>query len=173
LVASPASALAPNVGGALVSLELFPVEVSGADTFFPHVSGDLVSYESGGSKVAYYDVRTGATVVVRDDSGGDFGNDVNDGRVLYGWLASGGASVYLFDTGTSTTTEVDPQPAPYRFLPALGGNTVAFTQVVGEQEAMFVGFLGGPTIQIPNDARFNEIAQVAPHGGLVVWARCG
>jgi hypothetical protein len=173
LAATPAFAASPVDGGPITTI--FPVLINGGsgDQYFPHVDGDLVSYTSNNT-IRVYDFFSGddSVVPVAADSADQL-SDVSNGRVLLSRLDLNtlNQSVLVYDVGTGTLDVVDPQPNPYRWLPAIGADTVAFIDTTLSYE-LFAAHLGGSAVHITNDTRLDFEPQVAPLGNLIVYQSC-
>jgi hypothetical protein len=102
----------------------------------PHVSGDLAVYtdQSGFPQIRYYNFATNLDSVIDNhlpngDIAFDVLSDVNGPNVVFTGEGGGGGHIMVFDTTTSTLTEVDPAPAPQRLGAAIGANTVAYVDI--------------------------------------------
>lgn len=167
-------ALSPSDGGPLA---LLPVTINAAsgDQYDPHVSGDLAAYTAG-STIRYYDFFSAGDVQVPSPPGAiDLLSDVGGGRIVFSRIEpSGRIPVMVYDTASSTTTEVDPVAAPVRFGSAIGSNTVAFIdQGLSPEGEVVAADLAGGAARITNDALTNQSPSVAPLGDLVVYESCG
>jgi hypothetical protein len=155
-----------------------PVPCPG-DQFDPHVDGDLVSYTSQ-SNMRYYDFFTGADAQVPGEVDAvDQLGDVSNGKIAFSrWDAVGHLKIMVFDTATSTTVEVDPQPSSMRAVAAIGSDTVAFQDWSFGVEPNDVGpelvasLLGGAKIRVTNDTRWVSHPSVAPLGDLIAYESC-
>jgi hypothetical protein len=165
--------LTPSTGGS-ISATLYPINVAaGVDAFDPHVSGNIASYTAD-AHIRYYDFFTGADAQVPAPVGAtDLLSDVDDGRIVFTRFSGGGAHIMVFDTATTITTEVDPQPTHLRLGAAIGSVTVAFIdQTVASTGELFVAALGTPGQQVTFDDRFDQNPNVGSGVGPIVFESC-
>ena len=159
--------------GVLVSATLYPINVSTTvDAYDPHVSGDLAAYTAD-AKIRYYDFFLGNDSQVPSPSGAiDFLSDVSAGRIVFSRFGSGNSRIMVFDTSNSSTTEIDPQPSPYRSSAKIDFNTIAFIDQTSPTGDLYASFLGGATHQVTNDGRVTREPSVAPLGNVIVYESC-
>ncbi|MBI1885145.1 MAG: hypothetical protein HYS09_02325 [Chloroflexi bacterium] len=163
-------ALTPSDGGPLTLLPV-AINTSAGDQFDPHVSGDLASYTAY-DKIRFYNFFTGSDDQIPSADAADVLSDVSGGKIVFSRFAGGAARIMVYDTALSTTTEVDPQPAPFRGMAAIGSNTVAFIDFSVATGELFASELGGATQQVTNDSRYDRSPNVAPLGDLIVYESC-
>lgn len=169
----PVLALSPGEGGPITLLPV-TINASAGDQYDPHVSGDLVSYTSD-SNIRYYDFFSGNdSQVPAPLDATDRLSDVSNGKIVYAREESSGRSpIMVFDTATSTSVEIDPQPLPVRTSGAIGSNTVAFIDLgIAVGGEVMAADLGGATARVTNDTRLDRQPQVAPLGDLIVYQSC-
>lgn len=171
---APATSMAasPIDGGAIT---IFPVQIDTGtgDQYDPHVNGDLVSYTSD-ARIRLYDFFSGNdSAMPAPPATTDLLSDVSGGQVVFTRIeASGQTPVLAYDTGTATTTPVDPVAIEQQYDPAIGGSTVAFIDVNGSFGEVVIATLGGPAVQVTSDTRTDQSPSVAPSGDLVVYESC-
>ena len=129
-IAPLAQAIVP-IPAATPAMRLVTVNNSPGQQNDPHVSGDLVVYidQSLDAQIRYYNFATGVDAAIPRVLGDgtmaiDLLPDVSGSRVVFTRLAGGYSRTMVFDTATSTLSEVDPVAAPQRLGSAIGGNTV-------------------------------------------------
>jgi hypothetical protein len=169
-----ASAITPSSGGSF-GATLYAINVaSGVDAFDPHVSGNIASYTAD-SHIRYYDFFTGVDAQVPAPVGAtDLLSDASSGQIVFTRFLGGSARIVVFDIGSTTTTEIDPQPNPIlRFQSAIAGGTVAFfDQTTNPNGDLYVGSAGGGAEQLTDEARLLQNVSVAPDALHVVYESC-
>jgi hypothetical protein len=176
LGAAPARVLAvtPIAGGPLSATNYAIGVDPSLDANDPHVSGDLATYTADSWVIRYYSFLTAAVAAVPPAPFSvDVLADVSNGRIVFSRLAGGSSRIMVFDTSAMTTTEIDPQPSGFRFMAAIGSDTVAFIDQTSTTTGnLHAAFLGGAASQITNDGRITAKPSVAPPGGLIVFESC-
>ena len=170
--ATPTAGLTANVGAAALNVETVAINVGPGDQYDAHLGGDLASYTDN-LTIRYYDFFSGVETQVPSQPGEtDFLSDVSDGRIAFSRNSSGSSRVLLFDVALGTTSELDPQPTSLRYDPAIGATTVAFIDLADATGELLASDLGGATVRITDDARYDQNPSVAPLGGLIAWESC-
>lgn len=174
-LAGTVAAVVPLAGGPVNSTS-YAINVSTAvDANDPHVGGDLAVYTAENAVIRYYSFATAADASVPPGLSGavDVLSDVSDGRIAFSRIAGGSSRIMVFDTASSTTTEIDPQATVFRLGAAIGGNTVAFIdQTTASTANLHAAFVGGASFQVTNDGRVTSRPSVAPAGNLIVYESC-
>ena len=144
----------------------------------PHVNGNLASYTDGGTRIHYFNFSTDGDLPIPQAPGAqDTLSDVNGTRIAFSRTQPDfSTAAFLFDTGTSSLTEIDPQPGTLRFNPVLGGNTLAYVDLnVGNGDIYVYDLAANPLIP-PQDLSASAISDdspaVSPDGNTIVWEKC-
>src|SRR5262249_51701406 len=130
VTAGAAPAVTPLDGGAAGGATI-TVNNGSADQTDPHVDGDLATYTSRNavsSSIHYYRFSTGVDRPVPAGALGDRDilSDARGNRIAFSRIEADRSAVAVYDTSTSTVTEIDPHAGSARFSARLGGNTVVF-----------------------------------------------
>ena len=171
LLALPAAALAitPVDGGSIGGADT-TVNSGPGDQTDPHVSGDLAAYtdQSGAFSIRYFTFPSSLDFAIPGGAGTDFLSDVSNGRITFTRILDGRGRIMVFDTASSTMTEVAPSATAHRLGSAIGNNTVAFIEV---GNTLFVADLGGGSATAISSPGAQNPA-VSPNGNVVVWDQC-
>ena len=156
----------------------------GGDQTDPHVSGNLASYTDfsfGAGIVRYFDMGAGIDSPIPGEFPEvDTLSSVDGTRIAFSRQLSDRTATILFDTVTSTFTELDPQPGSLRLATAIGGSRVAWVDgnsgsgdiVVHDLDSNDTTNLSSCQVTgVPNWRR-TELPDVAPDGNSVVWDSC-
>ncbi len=143
----------------------------------PHVSGDLASYTDGTTTqtIRYYRFSTGVDTAIPTPAGAtDSLSDVSGNLIAFTRAFGGTDAIEVFDVSSSTTTEIDPQPASQRFGSAIGNTTVAYIDFATGSGVTFVFDMsvGGSPVQLSSGAGTTQNPEVSPSGSAVVWEQC-
>jgi hypothetical protein len=150
----------------------------------PHVSGNLASYTDSATTIRYFDFLTGTDSAVPSGGPGerDTLSDVNGSRISFSRFfgdSDFSTHIFVYDTATSALTEIDPQPGVFRFSPTIGGDTLAYEDLVNGGPAccsrIAVYDLAANPPSPPQILTSNKLADspgVAPDGNTVVWEEC-
>src|SRR5882757_2603855 len=147
----------------------------------PHVSGNLASYTDSAITIRYFDFLAGTNFAVPSGAPGerDTLSDVNGSRISFSrFLGDSDFSTHIFvyDTATSTLTEIDPQPGVSRFSPTIGGDTLAYEDLNSVEGDIFVFDLAAnppvPPQRLSTSTHTADSPGVAPDGNTVVWEEC-
>lgn len=182
----PGKALAQQqitpINGGKVTSPIVAVNNGSGDQTEPHVDNDLIVYtdSSATSTIRYFRVSTGEDLGVPAGAPGtsDFLSNVNGNRIVFSRLSPDGttSSVFLFDTATSSLTEIDPQPGQQRFGPAIGGDTIAYPDQINGNGDIFAYDLAAnpptPAQNISMSVDQDDNPSVSPDGNTIVWERC-
>ena len=178
----PLRAIVPIDSGTLSVVLPVVINNGSGDQYDPHVDGDIASYTADGNNsdfvngIRYYNFLTGIDAAVPGAPNSvDQLSDVSDDRIVFSRLDFNDftVSVMVFDIGTGTTTEIDPQPGSQHSNAAIGSDTVAFIDTVltptGE---LIAARVGGGTARVTSDSRYDQAPSIAPAGDLIVWESC-
>jgi Tol biopolymer transport system component len=177
LLALPAAlwAVIPIDQGILSAAVGYTINAGPGDQFDPHVDGDIASYTAG-DEVRYYDFVSGLDVPVPGPaSTSDRLSGVNAGKIVFTREDDlGKASIFVYDTISGVTTEIDPQAAfTLGTNPSIGGNTIAYIdQLLASGGELVAADLGGGTFRVTNDLRTDGQPSVAPSGNMIVYQSC-
>ena len=179
LLALPAAlwAVVPIDQGFLSPTVAYTINAGPGDQFDTHVDGNIASYTSGPG-VRFYDFFSGQDVQVpgavdtTDRLAG-----VDAGRIVFAREDDlfGGSSIFVYDTSSAVTTEIDPHPQSFllRTNPSIGGSTVAFIDpLLASGAELIAAELGGATVRVTNDLRNDSQPSVAPLGNLIAYRSC-
>lgn len=151
----------------------------------PHVSGNLVSYTSFpnvSGEIRYQNLATGVDAAVPNGGHRDELSDISGTTIVFQrWFLDGTTStrpIMAFDTATGEPpVELDPQPGIHRSEPAIGGRTVAWSELVpGSPSASNLVVYDLETkVATPltfDGNAWNRDLSVSPDGSVVTWSRC-
>jgi hypothetical protein len=147
----------------------------------PHVSGSLASYTDSAITTRYFDFLTGTTFVIPSGGPGerDTLSDVNGSRISFSRFFGDGdfsTHIFVYDTATSTLTEIDPQPGAARFSPTIGGDIIAYEDLNSGSGDIFIYDLAAnppvPPQRLSTSTNTEDSPGVAPDGNTVVWEEC-
>jgi hypothetical protein len=173
---NPARSLAatPTDGGPITLLPV-TINAGAGDQYDPHVNGNLAAYTSD-DNIRFYDFFTGTDAQVPGvPNSSDQLSDVSNAKIAFSRLdlATFDQAIMVFDTATSTTTEIDPQSGSHRAHGAIGSDTVAFIDTgLNLSGELLASQLGGSTNRVTNDTRYDQAPSVAPLGDLIVYESC-
>jgi Tol biopolymer transport system component len=146
----------------------------------PHVSGDLASYTEGSANrsVRYFRFSTALDQAIPTPPGAtDQLSDVSGSRIVFTRAFGACDRILLFDVGTASVSEVDPQPCPQRFGVGIGGNTVAYIDFSTRAGVTLASDLSSPgpgfgTVQLSSGSGTAQNPDVSLSGDVVVWEQC-
>jgi hypothetical protein len=153
---------------------------SPGDQTDPHVSGDLASYTDGAdSTLHYYRFSTGldTAIPVGAPGGIDALSGISGSRICFTRIESAGDQIAIFDTGTSSLTEVDPHQGVSRVGCAIGGNTLVYldqsTNAAGDVYVYDLAANPPVAPQLLNGDTFpQQNPNVSEDGNVIVWEHC-
>ena len=166
------------VNAGTVTSAIVPVNNGYGDQTDPHVSGNLASYvdfSSGSGRIRYFNFLTGTDAVVPQSNLGDSDtlSDIDGTRIVFSRQLADRNAIFLYDTSTSSSFEIDPQPGSARFATAIGGRSVAFVdQNSGNGDIWVHDLVTHTTRNLSSDAEISGNPSVAPDGNTVVWEGC-
>ena len=171
--------ITPLNGGQVTSLRVTINNGPGHQTE-PHVSGNLASYTDSATTIRYFDFLTGTDFAVPSVAPGerDTLSDVNGSRISFSRFLTTDFTtrIFVYDTATSTLTEIDPQPGAARFGAAIGGDTLAYQDLNSGNGDIFVYDLAAnpplPPQKLSTSNNTEDSPGVAPDGNTVVWEEC-
>jgi hypothetical protein len=166
----------------LVTSPIVAVNNGPGDQTDPHVNGDLATYTDAVSvpRIRYYRFSTATDAVVPQGLPGDRDilSDVSGQRIVFSRIEADRTANFVFDTATSTLSEIDPKAGSLRFSPVIGNTTVAYSDCVIPLPTC-VGFAvfaldlsGGGPVQLSSGTGAAGNLNVAPSGDVVVWEQC-
>jgi hypothetical protein len=167
-------ALVP-VNGGLAGGTPVAVDLSSGDQNDPHIGGGLIAYTDHpgvSSRIRYFDLLTNTGSLIPAGIGDlDLLPDVSESRITFSRVMSDRTAVMLYDVATATLTEIAPAPGTARFGTSIGGDTIAFVDLLTGGGDVFVYDLvtGGPPINLSASLDADMNAEVAPDGNAVVW----
>ncbi|MBX5480320.1 MAG: hypothetical protein IRZ16_00505 [Myxococcaceae bacterium] len=147
----------------------------------PHISGNLIAYTEANNtpnEIHYYNLATGIDTTIPSTGDRDYLSDISGTRIVFTRTTGFDSNVFLFDTATSTLTELDPGPGNVRWSASIGGETVAWEDlsVSGSTSTseIFVYDIptGTATSLTPGMILGNFQPAVSPDGKMVVFTAC-
>jgi hypothetical protein len=161
----------------LVTAPAVTINNSLGDQTDPHVSNDLMSYTSTvTSEIRYFRFSTGASGTVPRGGILDILSDVSGDRIVFSRIASDRNAIFVFDTRTSTLTEIDPRAGSNRLGAAIGGNTVALINLSSGSGDVYAYDLAAnpplPPQLVSGSPLVEQNPNVAPDGNTIVWEQC-
>ena len=179
VVSMVTSALTPTSGG-LAGGTKVTVNDGSDHQNDPHVNGNLLAYMDGTSGgIRYYSFLTSTDQAIPTGVGTiDSLPDVFGTRISFSrGVSSDQRATMVYNTATSTLTEIAPQAGSLRFGTALGGDNVAFVEVVGPTDfdadiMVYDLSTSGPLVNVSAAAGLNRSPALAPAGDTIVWERC-
>lgn len=176
LASATALAVVPANGGMVGGTQV-TVAASPGDQNDPHLDGDVVSFtdhQPFDSRIRYFSFSTSLTAAVPFSPGDvDLLSDVASGRVSFSRVMADRTAAMVFDTSTLVLTEVDPLPGGNRLGASIGGDTVAFVNLLSGGGDIFAADLATsatPT-NVSAAAEFERDPSVSPDGNAIVWQR--
>src|SRR5579859_3920418 len=108
----------------------------------PHISGDLACYVNaitpGFAALRYYNFATAVDSAIPSDASlNDILPDVSGNRIAFTRILPDRNAIEVFDTVTSTLTEIAPQAGTHRFGSAIGNATVAYDDLATGYGVLF------------------------------------
>ena len=172
-VPSPAMAVVPASGGTVGGPPV-TINADAGDQNDPHVSGTLATYtgnQSTTSNIRYFDFLTGSDVAVPSNPGDrDLLSDVSGNRIAFSRVTTDRVACMVYDVAANLLIEVAPAPGTNRLGGALGGNTVAFVDLLsGGQDIVVADLPSGAPVNISASADRDFNPALAPSGNAVVW----
>jgi hypothetical protein len=168
-----AALVTPGDGGTVTS-PVVAIDNRPGEQIDVHVSGDFacyMDYQGLTSQVRHYSFSSGSSAAVPPSPvNRDLLCDVNGGRVVFARVLSDRTTTMLFDIVASTLVEVDPLPGAARFSNGIGGNTIAFRDLIGGQP-LKVADPANPLVAqvIATAVTSGQKVGVSPDGNVVVW----
>ena len=106
----------------VVNAPVLTINNSPGDQTDPHVDKDFTSYsDTVANQIRFYQFSTGIDAAIPSSPTViDILSDVNGGRVAFSRIESDRNAIMLFDTATSSLTEINPQAGSNRLGVALG-----------------------------------------------------
>ena len=174
------------IDGGLVTSPLVTIDDQTAEYYFawdPHISGDLACYsfhsDPAQPQVRYFRFSTGENNAIPQPAEPfDHLCDVHQQNIVFARFFSGKMAIMLFDEGTASTVELDPQPGTQRGVPSIGGNTVAFIDRFVRNDSAVSGVrvadLLTPALSQPVSTTGTNVfrPRVSPDGNVIVWNQC-
>ncbi len=151
--------------------------LSGADHYDPHVSGNLVVYSnSDGTNftVRYHDLTTGIDNAIPNGGTSDFLADVSGGTIAFTRLSPSESAIFSYAVGASSAVEVNPMPGATRQAAQIGTSTVAWQEYGASIFADIVAYdvASGGTTRLTNDQLLNQEPAISPEGAVIAWMKC-
>lgn len=142
----------------------------------PHVACNIATYTyddfEGSSTIRYFDFATNTEHVVPGNNL-DRLSSTDGQRIAFTELGIHGDQIFVYDTVSQTTTIV---PGDGDFLPALGGNLVAYVHGSpfegGGYEIRVYERDTGTVTQLTNDDMMDRNPAVSPDGKTILWQKC-
>ena len=192
LVVTIASAARADAPQRIEVLDAAPALVSGGPGHqsLPKVSGDLLVYSDvsfAESVIRYVDLAAGTSGTVPSVEGArDTMPDVSGTTIVFRRSFFDGTAprraIMVFDTSRpeAGVRELAPTPDARRWLPAIGGTTVAFTEHTsslinyGDVCVADLTDAAAPAVCLTSDGATmqNDYVAVSPDGNTVVWHKC-
>jgi hypothetical protein len=174
LVPDPAMAVTPANGGPVGGPHV-TINADTGDQNDPHVSGDLAAYTYAAgttSVVRFYDFVSGADASVPNAGERDLLSDVSGGRIAFSRVTDDRTTCMVYEVATNQLIEIAGAPGVNRLGTAIGGNTVAFVDLlVGNRDILVADLPAGAPVNVSISADFDYSPAVAPSGNAVVWVR--
>jgi hypothetical protein len=128
LLSAQSLAITPITGGAISGGAPVAINISDGDQTDPHVSGDIAVYtDVADSTIGYFNFATHVDAAIPKPPGViDILSDVSGSRIAFSRIEADRNALMVFDTSTSTLTEILPNAGTDRLGTAIGGNTVAY-----------------------------------------------
>ena len=171
----------PNDGG-VISSAVVTIANGPAGEFSPRVSGDgdlVCYYDASLSALRYWKFSTGVSNTVPLGGGNCAvdGSRIVSSRFIPDGEDSDGSrqAIMLFNASTSIGMELDPQIGSWRVWPAIGNNTVAFAENVGNEQGIRVVDLASPNhsqVLVSDEDFSHSRLNLSPDGNIIVWQRC-
>jgi Thrombospondin type 3 repeat/FIMAH domain len=103
----------------------------------------------------------------------DLLSDVSGNRIVFSRVhIDGRTAVVVLDTVNGVQTELDPQPGSSRFTARIGGDTVAYSDAVGNGDIFAYDLAAATATNLTHSPDMDWNPNVAPAGNIVVWERC-
>jgi uncharacterized protein (TIGR03382 family) len=175
----------PLDGGQL-SFTQIAINNSLGDQFDPHVDGNLAAYSSVtgvDQTIHFYNFATAidstiAPAIVNGQPTSDLLSDVQGGRIVFTRVIPlDRTAIMMVDTNNANAlTEINPQAGSNRIGVAVGGNTVAYSDLAvssnGTGEIVAVNVTTGAPTQLTTDTVHDQNPKVSPDGKVIAWEHC-
>jgi hypothetical protein len=185
LAASPATASAQQQvtppSPIIVNSPIVIINNSLGDQTLPHVSEDLAAYtDVADGRIHYYRFSTGVDSAIPAGTavGPDTLSDVNGNHICFSRQEATAFEIGIFDTTTSSITEIDPHSNDLRLSCALGGNTLVYVDFGtgnGYGDIFAYDLAANPPVPpqaISLSPNIEQNPNVSPDGSTVVWESC-
>jgi Tol biopolymer transport system component len=176
-----AGAQAPASADTTLSGTTIAINDGPGDALDPQVSGNWVTYYDDLTDtdiVHYYDLATGADSSIPNNGDNDITPAISGTTVVYQDVNSaGGSTIDAYDIGSGNPpTAIDPETGAQQFDPAIGGDTVAWTDYTANPSTPQIMVYNTETQTVTDlsddPSTVNLEPAVSPTGSVVVWAKC-
>ena len=165
----------------ILTTPIVTINNSPGDQTLPHVSKDLAAYtDVADGRIHYYRFSTGVDSVIPAGTavGPDTLSDVNSNHVCFSRQEATAFEIGIFDTTTSSITEIDPHFNDLRLSCALGGNTLVFVDFgtgAGAVDIFSYDLAANPPVS-PQPVSLSSHQEgnpnLSPNGNTIVWENC-